>query len=290
MIFSRLNIDWLHKAYEYDYWVNACHFDDLKTLKEFYYKYNVCPKIHLEFDTGMTRLGFSQNEANKVFKFISENNFLLVEGIYSHFATADEGDISFADYQLKIFNSIISLSRNFNLSFKYMHCSNSGALLNLPNSYFNTIRVGMLAYGIAPSNEVSMYLEVKPVLSFCGPIVNVRRVQSLTPISYGSTYETKKSTNIGVIQMGFADGFPRPWYQNGYVSYEGNHYKIAGRVCMDQFMVDFGNIEPDIGDEVLVFGKKNNDKIPLEVIADKIMTTTYVLLTSIHGRTKYVIL
>ena len=90
--------------------------------------------------------------------------------------------------------------------------------------------------------------------------------------------------------MGFADGIPRPWYQNGYVSYEGNYYKIAGRVCMDQFMVDFGNIEPDIGDEVLVFGKKNNDKIPLEVIADKIMTTTYVLLTSIHGRTKYVIL
>ena len=140
--------------------------------------------------------------------------------------------------------------------FKYIHCSNSGALLNLPDSYFNTLRVGMLAYGVSPSDEVKMKIDVEPVMSFCGPVVNLRRVESGTSVSYGGVYKTKKETNIGVVQIGFADGVPRQWYEEGFVSYKGNHYDIAGRICMDQFMVDFRDVEPNMGDEVLIFGKK----------------------------------
>ena len=147
----------------------------------------------------------------------------------------------------------------------------------------------MLAYGVAPSDEVSMEINVEPVMSYCGPVVNLRRVPKNTPVSYGGIYVTEKETNIGVIQMGFADGLPRPWFENGYVSYNGEKYKISGRICMDQFMVDFGDTEPKIGDEVLIFGKRKNDFIPIEKIARKIDTTTYVLLTAIHGRTEYVV-
>ena len=146
----------------------------------------------------------------------------------------------------------------------------------------------MLAYGIAPSDEVTMNIDVEPVMSFCGPIVNIRRVEAGTQISYGGVYKTTRSTNIGVIQTGFADGFPRPWYENGYISYKGDLYNIAGRVCMDQFMVDFGNAVPELGDEVLIFGKKDEDHIPVETIAKSIGTTTYVLLTAIQGRTDLV--
>ena len=95
---------------------------------------------------------------------------------------------------------------------------------------------------------------------------------------------TKRSTNIGYTNR-FADGFPRPWYKNGHISYKGK-YDIAGRVCMDQFMVDFGDMEPRLGDEVLIFGKKDDDHISLESIAKNIDTTTYVLLTAIQGRTE----
>ena len=148
----------------------------------------------------------------------------------------------------------------------------------------------MLAYGVPPSEEVSMKIDVEPVMSFCGPVVNIRRVKSGTSISYGGVYKTKKDTNIGVVQVGFADGLPRSWYEKGFVSYEGNYYNIAGRICMDQFMVDFRDVKPNMGDEVLIFGKTEKDEIPIEDIAKKIKTTTYVLLTAIQGRTEHVII
>jgi alanine racemase len=135
-----------------------------------------------------------------------------------------------------------------------------------------------------------MDIPVEPVMSFCGPIVNVRRVKAGTQVSYGGVYSTEKDTNIAVIQTGFADGFPRSWYEKGYVSYGGQNYKIAGRVCMDQLMVDFGDKEPEEGEEVLFFGRKDENEIPVETIAEAIGTTTYVLLTDIHGRTKRIIL
>ena len=96
--------------------------------------------------------------------------------------------------------------------------------------------------------------------------------------------------SIGVIQTGFADGFPRPWYEKGFVSYKGQHFRIAGRVCMDQLMVDFGDTEPEEGEEVLFFGKKDGNEIPVEMIAKEIASTTYILLTAIHGRTKRVVI
>ena len=135
-----------------------------------------------------------------------------------------------------------------------------------------------------------MKIDVDPVMSFCGPIVNLRRVGPNTQVSYGGVYSTKRMTTIGVIQTGFADGFPRPWYDNGYVSYKGKYYNIAGRVCMDQFMVDFGDSRPNLGDEVLIFGKKDNDELSVELIANNINSTTYVLLTAIQGRTEHILL
>jgi alanine racemase len=126
-------------------------------------------------------------------------------------------------------------------------------------------------------------------MSFCGSIVNLREVNSGTLISYGGKYQVKNKTNIAVVQTGFADGFPRDWYENGYVGYEGCYYKIAGRVCMDQLMIDFGSVIPKEGNEVLFFGKKDKNKISVEKIAEKINTTTYVLLTAIKGRTERIL-
>ena len=286
LIFSRIQKDWLKLAYEHKLWINACHLDDLELLEQFYSEYGFCPNVHLKFDTGMTRLGFDCNDTDKVFSFLGDHNYLPFIGIYSHFATADEGDLSYAESQLLEFKKILEFGKSSGIEFQYIHCSNSGALLNLSSSLFNTVRVGMLAYGIAPSDEVKMHIDVEPVMNFCGPIVNVRRVGPGTQVSYGGVYTTEKSTNIGVIQTGFADGFPRAWFKNGHISYKGKTYNIAGRVCMDQFMVDFGDIEPELGDEVLIFGKKDDDHIPIESIAGKIDTTTYVLLTAIQGRTK----
>ena len=127
-------------------------------------------------------------------------------------------------------------------------------------------------------------------MEFKGPVVSLRNVKAGTKVSYGGVWEAKEDTVIGVVQVGFADGFPREWYTNGYISLRGKKYPIAGRVCMDQFMVDFSNGKVEVGDEVLIFGENKQDKILVDDIAKDIGSTSYVILTGIKGRTerKYV--
>tara|TARA_Y100001968_G_scaffold153029_1_gene139879 strand:- start:435 stop:1157 length:723 start_codon:yes stop_codon:yes gene_type:complete len=236
----------------------------------------------------MTRLGVDIEDSDLLYEKIIKDLAIHPDGVYTHFATADEGDLSYAHMQLEKFKGAVQLAEKYNIQFKYVHSSNSGAILNLQESYFNMIRVGILLYGALPSNEVHNDIDIKPAMSFCGSIVNLRKVPKGTNVSYGAIYTAKKNTNIGVIQTGFADGFPRPWYEFGFIHYNGKEYKIAGRVCMDQLMVDFGDTVPKIGDDVLFFGKNNNGHIPIETIADSIKSTPYVLLTAIGGRTEHI--
>jgi len=114
----------------------------------------------------------------------------------------------------------------------------------------------------------------------------VRRVKKGTKVSYGGVWSAPEDTNIGVIQTGFADGFPRPWYEGGSVLYKGHRYAIAGRACMDQLMVDFENTVPVLGEHVLFFGENRHGQLKVEEIAKAIDQTTYTLLTAIHGRTE----
>ena len=194
--------------------------------------------------------------------------------------------MTYAHHQQEKFNSVLRLAGEIGISFKNIHCSNSGGILNLDQDKMSHIRVGMLLYGAFPSNEVPKKLDILPVMEFRASVVQIRNVKSGTKVSYGGVYETKADTHIVVIQCGFADGFPRPWYDGGYVSYEGRKLNIAGRICMDQFMVDFEELSPNVGDEVLLFGKNDGDMIKMESIADHIKSTPYVLATSIQGRTK----
>ncbi len=288
LIFSRLSEDILEEATERNITLNLSWNDDLKVLKEFHRSFGRSPKIHFKVDTGMTRLGVQYHEAVSLLEEIKGSPGLHCEGIYSHYATADEGDLSYARYQLKRFNKVLQAAKVLGFHFKYVHFSNSGAVLNLQQSWFNMVRVGMLLYGAFPSDEVPMDLPIMPVMEFTGPIVAVRPVPAGTHVSYGGVYRTKRDTNIGVIQTGFADGFPRPWYVDGTVAYKGKRYRIAGRVCMDQFMVDFGDCVPTVGEKVLFFGQNDTDVLRVEEIAQAIQSTTYVLLTAIGGRTRRV--
>ena len=288
LVFSKLQKKNIELAYEENIILNISSFDDIEHIESFYLKNKVSPKYHLKFDTGMTRLGFGLNDAEAIYRRLSKSLHPYIEGVYTHFATADEGDLSYAEKQLNDFKTVIEKVENFGMKFKFIHCSNSGAVLNLEDSYFNMIRVGMLLYGALPSNEVSDSIGIKPVMSFCGSIVNVREVKKNTPVSYGGVYKTGSDTNIAVIQTGFADGFPRPWFENGYVIYNGQKFKIAGRVCMDQLMIDFGNVVPELGDDVLFFGDNQIGYLPVEIIADQINSTPYVLFTAIGGRTRLI--
>lgn len=286
LIFSRMNSEFVESAYDLDLTLILSQKDDIDTLNKFYESTGKKLKVHLKIDTGMTRLGIAYEDTRNVLESIKSSSTLNCEGIYSHFATADEGDPSYAKWQLEQFNNALSIAEEIGIEFKYRHFSNSGAILNLPESNFDMVRVGMLLYGAYPSNEVPQILDLKPVMEYTAPIVTLRKVEKDVYISYGGKYKTDKHSNIGVIQCGFADGLPRPWYTDGYVMYKNKKYKIAGRICMDQLTVDFGTTIPNVGDEVLLMGINDNGAIPAEEISQNIKSTPYVLFTAIGGRTE----
>ncbi|MEC9437303.1 MAG: alanine racemase [Candidatus Neomarinimicrobiota bacterium] len=286
LVFSKINDSYLDLADKYRLTLNVSNLLDISLLESFRIKHGKSPKFHLKFDTGMTRLGINPSDAKEAFELISKDLQRSCEGIYSHFATADEGDLSYAYEQLSKFKEILNMANSLGIKFETIHFSNSGAALNIDQSEFDQVRVGMIIYGAFPSNEVPMNISILPVMEFRAPIVEVRSVDKDTQISYGGVYKTDAKSNIGVIQCGFADGVPRSWHQKGYVSYNGKQYKIAGRICMDQFMVNFENDMPRLGEEVLIFGANNTDSIRMETIAETIDSTPYVIATDIKGRTQ----
>ncbi len=288
LVFSKMNPDHLAEAVTRDIILNLSWSDDLDLLLEFYQKTGTCPRMHLKVDTGMTRLGVPLDDVYAVLDRLKKHPEIRCEGIYSHLATADEGDLSYAHQQGETFHHVLEQAEKSGYDFKHVHLSNSGAVINLDQTSYSLVRVGMLLYGAFPSDEVPQDLPVKPVMEFKAPIVTVRKVLAGTQVSYGGVYTAERETTIGVIECGFADGYPRPWYEKGHVLYQGKKYKIAGRICMDQFMVDFEGTEPNIGDDVLLIGEGAEGKILMEEIAQAIGSTPYVLSTAIGGRTQYI--
>ncbi|MBC8345223.1 MAG: alanine racemase [Candidatus Marinimicrobia bacterium] len=286
LIFSRIDASRLEEAVQHQLTLNLCHEVDIPTLTHFFKKNGVCPKVHLKVDTGMTRLGIDLDAAEKIIQKLKNHPELQCEGIFSHFATADEGDLSYAHEQELKFKSVLEIAEKIGYGFTHIHFSNSGSVINLDQSVYNMVRVGMVLYGAFPSHEVPTDIPIKPVMEFIAPIVTVRNVPAGTPVSYGGVFTTISESNIGVIQCGFADGIPRQWYQKGHIMFKGNKYKIAGRICMDQFMVNFEDIEPDVGEEVLIMGDGKDGCIRMEEIAEAIDSTPYVLATGIGGRTQ----
>ncbi len=285
MVACRLHKDYFESAIKYEFILNCSCLEDFLLLKSYHIENGVSPEFHLKIETGMSRLGASPDEYDQIFDELKQMKELRCSGIYSHFATADEGDLSYAEYQLILFKRALEVANKKELEFDHIHISNSGTVLNLPEAHYNLVRVGMLLYGALPSDEVPDDISLKPVMEFTGPVVNVRRVSKGTKVSYGGVWSAPKDTNIAVVQMGFADGFPRPWYEMGYVMYKGEKYPIAGRVCMDQFMVDFGDLVPEVGDHILCFGENEHGSIKIEEIAHSTQQTTYIILTGVRGRT-----
>ena len=283
LIYSKLNHTALNEAEKYNLTLNISSFVDLDHLRDFEGK---SLRVHLKIDTGMTRLGVSHDKAEAFLKEAAQIDSINIEGIYSHFSTGDEGDLFYAKKQLNRFNKVIELAKKLNIDPSLIHCSNSGAILNLPESRFNLCRVGMLLYGAFPSDEVPQDLSIEPVMTFTAPIVEIRDVKAGTPISYGGVYKTNKDTKIAVVQTGFADGVPRPWYAKGYVKFKNEKFKITGRICMDQLMIDVGSSDIELGDEVIIFGSNSNGTISINEIAKEIDSTTYVIVTGIGTRPK----
>jgi alanine racemase len=246
---------------------------------------NVKIPIHIKIDTGMGRIGMSFKTSVETIKEILKLNKIEIKGIYSHFATSDDKDKSFALLQLKRFKEIKDSLNAARITLPLFHIANSGAIASLPESFFDMVRPGISMYGYYPSDEMPDNLNLKPILSIKSQIAFTKIVDAGTSISYGRRFFTKEKTKIVSIPIGYADGFYRALTNKGNVLIKGKKYQVSGTVCMDQIMVDVGldnNI--DDGDEVILLGESNNQKLTAWDIANKINSIPYEVCCSISSR------
>lgn len=242
-------------------------------------------KVHIKVDTGMTRVGVHWQESLDFICRVSELRCVKIVGIYTHFASADAKDKSFAKTQLQRFQKVLTELEMRNIQIPLKHTANSGAILDLPESYFDMVRPGVSIYGYYPSFEATESINLQPAMSFKSQVVAVKQVESGTKISYDSTYETVKQTKIVTVPVGYADGYNRLLSNQGEVLIRGKRYPVVGQVCMDFIMVDIG-LENDIqtGDEVVLLGCQGDEEISIYEICEKLNTIPYEFTCMISSR------
>lgn len=227
--------------------------------------------MHIKLDTGMGRLGFDINEQSvDIITRISNMENVNMEGIFTHFAKADEKDKSFTEKQMKDFSWMQQKLKENNVSFRYEHCSNSAAIIDMCGTSLDLVRAGISTYGLYPSEEVNKeYVKLKPAMALKSHVAFVKEIEVGTPISYGGTFVADKRMTIATIPVGYADGYPRNLSNVGYVLIRGKKASIIGRICMDQFMVDVTDIEGvSFGDKVTLIGKDGNESISVEELGE----------------------
>ena len=227
--------------------------------------------FHVKLDTGMGRLGFQINEESvETILRIAKLPNVVMEGLFTHFAKADETDKGFTEKQLEKYLWMKNRLKEEGLNFKIYHCSNSAALIDVEEARMDMVRAGIALYGIYPSDEVKKEnVKLKPAMSLISHIAFVKWVDEGTPISYGSTYITTRRTKVATIPVGYGDGYPRSLSSKGYVLIKGQKAPVIGRVCMDQFMVDVTDIE-DVKemDRVTLFGRDKQEEITIDELGE----------------------
>lgn len=244
--------------------------------------------VHIKVDTGMGRIGIMPDEEGFAFvKKLSEMEDIEIEGIFTHFARADEPDKTCARKQLSRFTEFTDrIEQELGLKGLIKDCSNSAGILEMPEANMDVVRAGITLYGLAPSAEVDMGLiELKPALSLFSTVVFVKWLPEGYPVSYGGTYVTKKRTRIATIPLGYGDGYPRSLSNKGYVLIRGKRAPIVGRVCMDQFMVDVTEIEGVMeGDKVTLIGRDGTEEISANELGEISGRFNYELMCDLGKR------
>ncbi len=227
--------------------------------------------VHIKIDTGMGRIGMRPGpESAKTIAQIAALPHIVVEGIFTHFAKADETDKTYTKRQIAQFQEIIRLAEKEGVTVPYRHCSNSAGIIDMPDANMDLVRAGIILYGLWPSDEVHKErIDLHPVLELKSHVAYVKTVEAGTSISYGGTYTAAIPRVVATIPVGYGDGYPRSLSNKGWVLIHGQRAPIIGRICMDQFMVDVTDIaHVKAGDLVTLAGTDGAQRLSLETLGE----------------------
>jgi alanine racemase len=241
--------------------------------------------VHLKIDTGMGRIGFRPEEAAETAARIAALPGLVCEGAFTHFATADEADLSYTREQHSLFMKTLDLIAAKGIKIALRHCCNSGGTLSFPEWAMEGVRPGQLLSGMYPTPEVPRTVPILPGFSFKTSVSAIRTLPPGQGISYGLTYTTQSEERLAVLPVGYADGFARPLSNKGEVLIRGVRCRVAGRICMDQCVVNVSHLpEVRVGDEVVLIGSQGSDEISIYEYAEKLDTIVAAIGAMISKR------
>ncbi len=240
--------------------------------------------VHVKVDTGMHRVGISIEKAVDLVKYISSLQNIEIEGLFTHFACADDPENPYTLLQFERFLKLREILEKNNFKFKNYHCANSAAMLNFPETHLDMVRIGIAMYGLRPS-EKTFSPKLKPALSLKAKISYLKEVEKGEGISYGLTFKANKKSLIATIPIGYGDGYPRQLLNSGVVLVRGKRVPVVGNVTMDQIMIDVTDLnEIEIGDEVVIIGNQGKVKIEVNELSRALDTIDYEIVCGITNR------
>jgi alanine racemase len=280
-------LDFIKEITENDFEVTVCSYEYAEALSEQAKQENKTIKIHIKLDTGMGRFGFlpTEKSVEDVYK-ISKLSNIVIEGLFSHFSSADERDKSYTYKQIRSFNNFYNKLKKLGININIKHIANSAALIDMPEVHLDAVRPGIILYGYYPSCEVCRErIDLKPVMTLKTSVVHVKNVPCGEYISYGRRFKTDRESCIATLPVGYADGYTRLLFNKGKVIVNGGFAPVVGRICMDACMIDVtdvGDVKP--GDEVVLMGESAGLKFTAEDIAELLGTISYEIVCMISKR------
>lgn len=282
LTFSPFSQNELSDYYKYKVMPTFCSIEQISVLKRVALSRKL--NVHVNVDTGMSRLGINYAVAAEEIKKLSSIKNVVIDGIYTHFATSDERDKKFANLQLQRFNKVIDKLRSDRVNFGLVHSANSGAILDMPDSYFDIVRPGVSLYGYYPSLETTESIKLKPVMSLKSKVTSIKQIKRDDTVSYGRRFTAKRSTKLASLPIGYADGLNRNLTNNISVFIKGRKFKQVGTITMDRVMINVGSQNVKVGDSVTLLGGRGKNKIDAWDWSGKLNTIPYEITCAISKR------
>jgi alanine racemase len=277
--------EWVEEAVSHNLTLSLASFETLRELRKYLRAGRARCKVHLKVDTGMGRVGVRPEEAERLLREAMDTPGIIVEGIYSHFPSADEDRDDYTRDQIRSFRSLLDDLTVRGLRPSLAHLCNSAGILKFPEAHLDMVRPGIMSYGLLPYPGSEHVLPLRPVLSWRSRVAFIKDVPAGFAVSYGGTYVTRCPSRLATVPVGYADGYRRFLSSRGKAIINGTLVPVAGRICMDQTVFDVtgaGEVHP--GDPVILIGEQNGVRVSTEDLARIGETITHEIVTGITGR------